>query len=116
SSSASPALPDPLRSSVRTRTSSGACVALGPGTRATSTQPPPPAPLDPSKVAATLRGGDYIEAEADGSKIGGKVSHVTERGFVAIEHLGEFAIHHITATPTPDGHRMFVLTHHQPAP
>jgi hypothetical protein len=76
----------------------------------------PPAPLDPAKVAVTLKGGDYIEAESDGAKIGGKVSHVTERGLVAIEHLGEFAIHHITASPTPDGYRMFVLTAHQPAP
>jgi hypothetical protein len=75
-----------------------------------------PAPLDPAKVAVTLKGGDYIEAESDGAKVGGKVSHVTERGLVAIEHLGEFAIHHITASPTPDGYRMFVLTAHQPAP
>jgi hypothetical protein len=73
------------------------------------------APLDPSKVAITLKGGDYIEAESDGAKIGGKVSHVTERGFVVIEHLGEFAIHHITASPQ-DGYRFFILTAHQPAP
>lgn len=75
-----------------------------------------PAPLDPAKVAITLKGGDYIEAESDGTKIGGKVSHVTERGFVAIEHLGEFAVHHITASPLPEGYRMFVLTAHTPAP
>lgn len=75
-----------------------------------------PAPLDPSKVAITLKAGDYIEAESDGAKIGGKVSHVNENGFVAIEHVGTFAIHHITASPVPGGYRMFVLTAHQPAP
>jgi hypothetical protein len=75
-----------------------------------------PAPLDPAKVAVTLKGGDYIEAESDGAKVGGKVSHVTERGLVAIEHLGEFAIHHITAPSTRGGYRMFALTAHQPAP
>jgi hypothetical protein len=75
-----------------------------------------PAPLDPAKVAITIKGGDYIEAESDGAKIGGKVSHVTERGFVAIEHLGEFAIHHITAAPLPEGYRMYTLTAHTPAP
>jgi hypothetical protein len=75
-----------------------------------------PAPLDPAKVAITLKGGDYIEAESDGTKIGGKVSHVTERGFVAIEHLGEFAIHQITASPQADRYRFFILTDHQPAP
>jgi hypothetical protein len=75
-----------------------------------------PAPLDPAKVAVTLKGGDYIEAESDGAKVGGKVSHVTERGLVAIEHLGEFAIHHITAPSTRGGYRMFALTDHQPAP
>lgn len=77
---------------------------------------PTPAPFDPSKAAITLKGGDYIEAESDGTKIGGKVSHVTERGFVAIEHLGEFAIHQITASPQADRYRFFILTDHQPAP
>lgn len=76
-----------------------------------------PAPLDPAAVIAiTLKSGDYIEAKSDGTKIGGKVSHVTERGFVAIEHLGEFAIHGITPSPLPSGYRMFALTDHQPAP
>lgn len=75
-----------------------------------------PAPIDPSKAAITLKAGDYIEAESDGAKIGGKVSHVNENGFVAIEHLGTFAIHHITPSPLPNGYRMFVLTAHQPAP
>jgi hypothetical protein len=73
-------------------------------------------PIDPAAVAITLKSGDYIEAESDDTKIGGKVSHVTERGFVAIEHLGEFAIHHITSSPLPSGYRMFALTAHQPAP
>jgi hypothetical protein len=32
------------------------------------------------------------------------------------EHLGEFAIHHITAAPLPEGYRMYTLTAHTPAP
>jgi hypothetical protein len=72
--------------------------------------------LDPSKVAITLKGGDYIEAESDGTKIGGWVSRVTEDGFVVVDHLGMFAVHQITASPQNDDYRFWILTAHQPAP